>query len=146
MANLLSSSEISNITGAFGDVIDTFKVKMVIFKEPKKVVSDVNTSFLFGYAEESKETNYSYSAVSGIYSGIVMRRPQVSDAVIEEANIDFPHNKVLIKVEEDARNYINRGKTEKILIDDKNFNVVSSDKLVRFLTKKYYIFELEDAV
>ena len=146
MANLLSESEITNITGAFGDVFDTFKVKLVVFKEPKKVVSDVSTSFLFGYGEESEETNYSFASVSGIYSGIVMRRPQKTDAVIEEANIDWPHNKVLIKVEEDARNYINRGKTEKILIDDKDFNIVSSDKLVRFLTKKYYIFELEDAV
>ena len=146
MANLLSESEITNITGAFGDVFDTFKVKLVVFKEPKKVVSDVSTSFLFGYGEESEETNYSFASVSGIYSGIVMRRPQKTDAVIEEANIDWPHNKVLIKVEEDARNYINRGKTEKILIDDKDFNIVSRDKLVRFLTKKYYIFELEDAV
>ena len=36
MATLLSSTEIAGITGIFGDIFDTFKRDVVIYKEPKK--------------------------------------------------------------------------------------------------------------
>ena len=43
MASLLSSLEISGITGIFEDIFDTFKRTIVIHKEPVKTISQINT-------------------------------------------------------------------------------------------------------
>ena len=144
MANLLSDSEISNITGAFGDVFDTFKKDIVVYKEPKKVVSDLNLGFLYGYGVPSRNTNYTYTPVSGVYPALVSRkRSTKSDVEVE--NISYPQNKIMIKVENPARNFINNGKTERISIDDKSYNIADGDIQVNFLSKTYYVYELEDA-
>ena len=142
MASLLSDTEINNITGAFGDVFDTFKKDIVVFKEPTKTVVDVDTSFLYGYGAPSNKTNYEYTQVSGIYPALVMRGTMGETS---KEKFNYPDNKIGIKVEKDARDFIKQGKTERVIIDDTNYNVSSSDSQVDFLTKKYYIFELEKA-
>ena len=53
MASLLSATEIASITGAFGDVFDTFAKQVVVWKEPIKVVSDLNLDFLLEAHENS---------------------------------------------------------------------------------------------
>ena len=42
--------------------------------------------------------------------------------------------------DQDARDYIKDGKTEKITFDDKTFELASTDKVQRFLDSEYYIF------
>jgi hypothetical protein len=144
MANLLSSSEIDNITGAFGDVFDTFRKDIVVYKEPKKTVSDVNLNFLYGYGSPSQKTNYTYTPVSGVYPALVSRK-RSTKANTDIENISYPRNRIMIKVESEARNFIKDGKTEKIAIDDKSYNIADGDIQVNFLSKIYYVFELEDA-
>ena len=144
MANLLSDSEINNITGAFGDVFDTFKKDIVVYKEPKKVVSDLNLGFLYGYGVPSQKTNYTYTPVSGVYPALVSRK-RATKPYVEIDNISYPQNRIMIKVETPARTFINNGKTERILIDDKSYNIADGDIQVNFLSKKYYVYELEDA-
>ena len=144
MANLLSDSEINNITGAFGDVFDTFKKDIVVYKEPKKVVSDLNLGFLYGYGVPSQKTNYTYTPVSGVYPALVSRK-RATKPDVEIDNISYPQNRIMIKVETPARTFINNGKTERILIDDKSYNIDDGDIQVNFLSKKYYVYELEDA-
>ena len=48
MPSLISETEKNNLTGIFNDIFDTFKREIVIHKEPKKVISQVNTASLFG--------------------------------------------------------------------------------------------------
>jgi hypothetical protein len=50
---------------------------------------------------------------------------------------------VFIKVQEPARNYINKGKTERITFDNKSFKVVSEDANKSFLNSKFYVYKLE---
>ena len=79
MATLLSSAEISGITGIFGDIFDTFKRDVVIFKEPKKVISSINTENIFGYGEPSNAVNYSYVPQSGTYPAKIRYIERASD-------------------------------------------------------------------
>ena len=67
MASLLSSLEISGITGIFEDIFDTFKRTIVIHKEPVKTISQINTENLFGYGDSSNTVNYTYAPQSGSY-------------------------------------------------------------------------------
>jgi hypothetical protein len=148
MANLLSPTEIASITGSFGDVFDTFKKEITIWKEPIKKVSDINTGFLFGYDNaQADRTNFTFEPVSGMYSGIVIYGPgtQTSqDKYMDDANFYTPDNKIRIKVEENARSFINSGENDRAVIDDKSFKFVGVEKQVDFLTKRYYCYELED--
>ena len=68
MASLLTSTETTNLVGILGDVFDTFKRDVVIHKTPKKVISQINESQLFGYGEAANPVNYTYAPQSGIYN------------------------------------------------------------------------------
>jgi hypothetical protein len=148
MPSLLTSTEIASVTGAIGDSFDTFKKEIVVYKEPIKTISDLNVSFLYGYDTEYKESNYTYTAVSGVYSGLVISNGSVAtDGFIDDAKIEIPDNEIRIKVEKEARDFIKNGmKTERIAIDDKDYYLNGSDKKVSILSKDYYIFKLTDQI
>ena len=147
MASLLSATEIASITGAFGDVFDTFAKQVVVWKEPVKVVSDLNLDFLYGYEDDASSTaSVTYQAVSGVYSGIISRQGKKGDDdQYYEAGFFLPDNQIRLKVEEDARIFINSGVNERLVIDDKSYNIVGKEQQADFLTKKYFVYLLEDA-
>ena len=124
---------------------ERFEEFIVPFLGAAKTVSDLNTSFLYGYGTPSNETNYTYTPRSGIFSGIVVYGANKPNQMIGDMHIEMPDNHVRLKVELAARNYINDGKTEKIDIDDRSFFVKSDDVVERYLTKNYYVYTLEEA-
>ena len=147
MANLLSTTEITNITGAFGDVFDTFKREIVIYKTPQQTAVDVSTSFLYGYDDySSKPTNYTLTPVSGVFSGVFYGSSYQADVLLGETKTYIPDNQYYIKVERDCRNYINNGRNQRIDVDSKPYKLIGSEKQVNFLTAKYYVFLLEDDI
>ena len=141
MASLLTSTEIASVTGSIGDSFDTFKREI-------RTVSDLSVSFLYGYETEYKASNYTYTAVSGTYSGLVISNSNVAtDDYIDAAKIEIPDNEIKIKVEKNARDFIKNGmKTERVAIDNKDYYINGSDKKVSVLTKDYYIFKLTDQI
>jgi hypothetical protein len=141
----ISNSQVTGFTGAYGEFFDFFKKPVIVWKKPKKTVGNINTSFLYGYGAPSNETNYTYTARSGIFSGIVVYGSNTPNQRIGEIHIEMPDNQVKLKVELDVRNYINDGKTEKIDIEDRSFFIKSDDIVERYLTKNYYVYTLEEA-
>ena len=143
MPSLISETEKNNLTGIFNDIFDTFKREIVIHKEPKKVISQVNTSSLFGYGDPASSVNYTYEPVSGIYSATI--RYDMNQET--ERLADIPQNvsvgNVYIKVQESAKDYINKGKTEKVTFDNKSFKIISEDANKSFLDSKFYVYRLE---
>ena len=143
MPSLISETEKNNLTGIFNDIFDTFKREIVIHKEPKKVISQVNTSSLFGYGDPASSVNYSYQPVSGVFQATVRYN---LDQEVERLG-DIPNQVsvggVFIKVQEPARNFINKGKTEKVTFDNKSFKLVSEDANKSFLNSKFYVYKLE---
>jgi hypothetical protein len=143
MASLISDTEKKNLTGIFTDIFDTFKREIVVHKEPKKVISQVNTSSLFGYGDPASSVNYSYQPVSGVFDATI--RYDLNQQT--ERLGDIPQNvsvgHVYIKVQEETKVYINKGKTEKITFDNKSFKIVSEDANKSFLDSKFYIYRLE---
>jgi len=143
MPSLISETEKNNLTGIFNDIFDTFKREIVIHKEPKKVISQVNTSSLFGYGDPASSINYSYTPVSGVFQATVRYNLEQETERLADIPSNVSVGGVFIKVQEPARNYINKGKTEKITFDNKSFKVISEDANKSFLNSKFYVYKLE---
>ena len=141
MANLIPEEEGNTFAKVLKDHFDTFKRKIVIHKEPVKIVSDVANKPYAGYAEDSEESNIAFVTQKKEFEAIVSydsRQAEVASQVgVYEAGT------VMIKVQKDAADYIKIGKTERIEIDGKSFNKVTDDKVQTFLGISFYIFYLQ---
>ena len=60
------------------------------------------------------------------------------------AGTKIPMGMVAIKVQEDARNYINDGITEKVVLDGKNFKLASSDAVKDHFGYALYVYIIEE--
>ncbi len=145
MASLLSSLEISGITGIFEDIFDTFKRTIVIHKEPVKTISQINTENLFGYGDSSNTVNYTYAPQSGSYFAKISYVEKSSeDPYVRDLGTRIDSNIVRIKVKNDVRNYIQKGKTEEITFDDKTFQIAGNEIVKNFLGSEFYIYYLKE--
>ena len=60
------------------------------------------------------------------------------------AGTKIPKGMVAIKVQLDARDYINDGVTEKIVVDGKNFKLASSDAVKDHFGYALYVYMIEE--
>ena len=147
MASLLQSTEITSLVSILGDVFDTFKREIVVNKAPKKVISQINESQLFGYGEAANPVNYTYTPQSGVYYAKVSYLEYKGDEYIQDFQSKIDSNLVRIKVQSDAKDYIENGTTENIAIDNKTFNLLGDHMVKNFLgpsgstTFVYYLQE-----
>jgi len=144
MPSLLSDIEITNATGVMGDLFDTFSRPIIVYKEPKKIINQVATNSLPGYGAAAIKQNITYIPVSGSFPAKVKYNPKQELELLPELKSRVSKGVVKIRVERNARDFIvNNGKTEKIIIDNKSYNVVTDDTVKRFLTSEYFVFFLE---
>ena len=147
MASLLTSTETTNLVGILGDVFDTFKRDVVIHKTPKKVISQINESQLFGYGEAANPVNYTYTPQSGIYSAKISYIENKANEYVQDLQSNIDTNLVRMKVQKDAKDYIENGITENVTFDDKTFNFLWDHMVKNFLgpsgytTYVYYLKE-----
>ena len=140
MASLISANERTVLTGIFDDIFDTFQRSITIFKEPKKVIQQINLDGVFGYGEYSLPANYEYIPVTGSFPAVIRYASDAEYHSVDEFTSNIPFGHASVKVKQNARDYIKMGKTEKITFDEKTFELASSDKVQRFLDSEYYIF------
>ena len=143
MPSLITEAEKNNLTGVFNDIFDTFKRSIVVHKEPKRVVSSINTAAMFGYGDPSSSVNYTYVPQSGTYDATIRYNMDQDTERLGDIPQNVSVGGVFIKVKEEARDYINKGKTEKITFDNKSFKVVSKDANRSFLNSKFFVYKLE---
>lgn len=144
MANLLSNSDISFFTGAYNDWFDTFKVALVVFKEPVKTISSLSSAPMYGYGDGANEENFTYTAVSGVYYAVRDDAGTLPAGRINEIENQLAADESFIKVPLDARDFIMNGaKNEKAVIEGKNYNIVSEDRLHNFLSYNLYKFKIK---
>lgn len=138
MASLLQTTEVTSLVSILGDVFDTFKRKITINKSPKKVISQINQSQLFGYGEAANPVNYAYTPQSGIYYAKVSYLEYKGDEYIQDFQSKVDSNLVRIKVQSDTKEYIENGRTENIEIDNKTFNLLGDYIVKNFLGSNGY--------
>lgn len=146
MPSLLTDIEIANATGVLGDLFDTFSREILVYKEPKKIINQISTNSLPGYGEAAIKTNITYIPVSGAFQAKVKYNPKQDLELLPELKSRVSKGIVKIKVEQEAKNFIvGNGKTEKIMIDNKPYNLITDATMKRFITSEYFIFFLEAA-
>ncbi len=143
MPSLISDTEKNNLTGIFNDIFDTFKRTIIVHKEPKRVVDSVNTASLFGYGDPASSVNYTYVPQSGIYDATIRYNLDQTQETLGDIPQYVSEGAVYIKVQREARDYINKGKTEKITFDNKSFKVISEDANKSFLNSEFFVYKLE---
>jgi len=143
MPSLISDTEKNNLTGIFNDIFDTFKRTIIVHKEPKRVVDSVNTASLFGYGDPASSVNYTYVPQSGIYDATIRYNLDQTQETLGDIPQYVSEGAVYIKVQREARDYINKGKTEKVTFDNKSFKVISEDANKSFLNSEFFVYKLE---
>jgi hypothetical protein len=143
--SLITDADKKYFVAAIDDLFETFKREILIHKEPQKIVKQVNADLYAGYGDTSNPANVEYVPISkSFYAMIAYQDKQKSDT---DADVGFQYSKgiVRIRVKEDARNYILNGKTLKIDIDGKAFNLITDDSVKNYFDTQYYVFHLEAA-
>lgn len=144
MASLLTATQKANFEQGISNLFDTFKQNIVVYKEPKVVITDITKPRIFGYNENSDIENINYIPVTGVFSAIVkFKRDQKDERLGDTANL-IDYGQVDIKVKSDANDFIqNNGTTINISINDLMFKVISSQSVRRYISSEYYHYILE---
>lgn len=144
MASLLNDDQKAVFTAALDTLFDTFKQDIIIYKEAKIQITNINQPRLFGYNEEVDISNINYIPITGTFSAMVNFDKRQQQDRLEEVGNWIEHGEASIKVKSDARDFIeNDGKTINISISDTMFKIVSSESLRRFISPNYFIYYLE---
>ena len=115
---------------------------ITIFKEPKKVITNQSQSIYAGYGAQKEIIEY--QTVSSTFDALVNFKERQNEEVIDDIKVEDIRGEVRIKVEQDCRDYIkNNGKTESIVVQGKNYNVITDDGTREYLGQKYFVFYLE---
>lgn len=144
MASLLNDDQKAVFTTALDTLFDTFKQDIIVYKEAKIQLTNVNQPRLFGYGEEVDLSNINYIPITGTYSAMVNFSKRQKQNNLKEVDSLIKRGEASIKVKSDAKDFIeNNGKTINISISDTMFKITSSESLRRFISPNYFIYYLE---
>ncbi len=130
------------LTGALQSLFDLVSRDIVIFKEPAKtLINNNNVDIYDGYSNTSKEANYIFTPVSGIFNAQIISKPESSN-LLGELEIRQFKGDIKIKCQEDCRQFIKNGKNEYILVDTIAYNGISQESVQNYLGLNFYYFSL----
>jgi len=144
--SLLNSSEKAQIQAAYESFFDTFKQTIVVHKVSEIVVSDIDLDQVFGYEEDANENNYSYEHKSQSFSALIIlpSRGDQTLGMMTEMAAQIPDGEIRVKVDESCKEYIQKGKTEKIIAKGKSYQLISTEAEVNNILTGFYIFKLKE--
>jgi hypothetical protein len=145
MPSLISTTERAVLTGIFNDIFDTFQRTIVVYKESLKTpVGNGLNDGLFGFGESQTQDAFTYSEVTGVFPAVVRYLSVEQPMTLNPEIVTYiPGGEVTIKVRKDCREYINNGKTEKILIDERVFLLDGEERKQTFLDSEFWVFKLK---
>jgi hypothetical protein len=145
---LISAAEMSNLSGLFGEVFDSFSYNrtITVHKEPLKTLSNSFTEpdAVFGFGENQKSPVYDYTPVSQTFSAIIRYKHNINDSIKTELDIFYSKGGVSVQVKKDCYDYIQKDKTEKITFDDRSWFLFGEPRAKKFLKNEYYILYLQN--
>jgi len=144
--SLLSNAEKEQIREAYGSFFETFQQDITVHKVSEIIVADINLGQIFGYGEGANPTNYTYQHQSKDFHALVVypTRGDQDLGVMTEMAAMIPEGEIRIKVCTDCRDYIQDGKTEKIVVKGKDYTLISTEAHPNNILEGYYIFKLKE--
>ena len=143
--SFLNSEQLNLLTGTFQKHFDQFSTgignEILIYKEPIKIINTIGSTNFPGYGEDSSSnTEITYQVVSGAYPCIPIYG-NMGGKGFTELHFSLGQNEIMVKVKEDAKNYILDGKTERVIVNGMNYNITSNYKIQNFYGSLYYYFK-----
>tara|TARA_R100000808_G_C2153345_1_gene163437 strand:+ start:3669 stop:4112 length:444 start_codon:yes stop_codon:yes gene_type:complete len=144
--SLINDNEKAQIQTAYESFFDTFKQNIVVHKVSEIVVSDINLDQVFGYEEDANTENYSYQHQNKSFPALIVlpSRGDQTLGVMTEMAAQVPDGEARIKVKADCKEYIQTGKTEKIEVKNKSYQLISTEAEVNNVLTGFYIFKLKE--
>jgi hypothetical protein len=144
MASLLSSAQKSSFEKGMTNLFDTFKQDIVIYKEAKIEIININQPRMFGYNERSDIENINYIPVTGVFPALVTYAKKQAQERLEETDNRIDKGEVEIKIKSDANDFIqDNGKTLFVSINDLMYKIVSSQSARPYISSQYFTYYLE---
>ena len=147
MASFISPNDEAWFSQAATQWFDTFKRIITVHKEPiKKIKNNTNTQ-LFGYGQQGQSNSKQIEYVprsQDFYAVIKYNNNQDLNLLTDIQAYVASQNYATMIVESTTKDYIVKEKTEKIIIDNKSFNVISNGTLKYYFSKQYYEFILQE--
>lgn len=146
--NLLDNNTRYEFTGAFQNLFDTLSSGsnnfISVIKQPISVINNSNENVIAGFGGESmNQQDITYQPVTGVFPAVIIYPHTLKDNQFGQLKFQLDENQIMIKVDENTRNYIKQGKTERIIIDQNIYGEIEySDKIQNFFGLKYYYFKL----
>ena len=142
--SFLNSTDKTWFENAADTWFETFKKTITVHKEPIKNIVQSTTNQMLGYQEDSNMVDYTYTPRNESFDAVVKYNPIDNLQENLEIKIKFIDQSVEIYVKEDAKNYINTDKTEKITFDGKTFNLFSTSIVKNYFDNNYYVYYLKE--
>ena len=141
--NLVQGSVKTDFTGAFGNHFDTFSdgVNITVFKEPIQVIGTPIDDNYAGY--ENSNPSITYIPVSGVFPAIKVFKKGGDDSYSIQTKVRNPEQIIRIKVKPDARDYIENGKNDCIMLNGNKYNDISTSDTQNFFGLVYYYYDLQ---
>jgi hypothetical protein len=146
--SFISDTNKNELKDAYKTFFDSFKQDISIHKRGKVNVVDVNLTQLFGYNEPSNETNHTYTIEFQTFGGLIIH-PRGKERVAEmgllrDISATIPEGQIMIKVEEDCKNYLTTGTIERIDVENKSYTLISEEAQIYRVINGYFLFKLEE--
>tara|TARA_R110002110_G_scaffold359817_1_gene569650 strand:- start:662 stop:1105 length:444 start_codon:yes stop_codon:yes gene_type:complete len=144
--SLISDNEKAQIQTAYETFFDTFSQNVVVHKVSEIVVSDINLDQVFGYEEDANAENYTYEHQNKAFPALIVlpTRGDQTLGVMTEMAAQVPDGEARIKVKTDCKEYVQIGKTEKIEVKGKSYQLISTEAEVNNILTGFYIFKLKE--
>ena len=146
MPSLLSSQNISGATGSMINHFDTFSQgrSVVIYRESLR--TEVSTSeVIFGYGEQQPGAEYNFLEVKQEFPAVVRYiKLKQKNHLDPDMEVRYPESEVIVKVREDAHQYIQAERVTKISVDGLFWTIIGGPKKKLWMgVLPFYYYELK---
>lgn len=140
--SLIPTGQIANLEAAADALWDSFQKPLTVVKKALISATNVSGGFVPGFGAEVNESNFSYTPQSGTFMALrILPKPDGTVDIITEKSSS--QEEVLIKVQQEARDYIMDGREiEHVIFNNNFYNLLSGPTTAHFLGKTYYYFRL----
>ena len=143
MASLLSAAQKASFEKAMANLFDTFSQDVIIYKEARIDVININQPRMYGYNERSDIDNINYIPVTGVFPALVTYTKKQSQQRLEEADNIIDKGEVEMKVKNEANDFIQNGKTLYASLDGLMFKFISSQAPRPYISSEFFTYYLE---
>jgi CRISPR-associated protein Cas8b1/Cst1 subtype I-B len=143
MASLLSAAQKASFEKAMANLFDTFSQDVIIYKEARIEITNINRPRMYGYNERSDIDNINYIPVTGVFPALVTFTKKQSQQRLEEADNIIDKGEVEMKVKSEANDFIQNGKTLYASLDGLMFKFISSQAPRPYISSEFFTYYLE---